>query len=827
MIPIDMRAELMRRGLLDEKVMKKMSDGEIEDRLREVFQEEAMLAYCSKVAMFDIPDIAYRSARDRLINRMRVPYVAQQGLNHARIEAELALLRCDRPPVSTGWFREAEDEPVASPLDNMGRWSVPTRRRRGTMKATTLVDIHERELQSQTPGKKEKGKPSTRSSRSLAGGVSNSSRSSTGGRKKKTTQKTAPTPSKRVPGGLFMARGGASGQDLPLHLGVAGVGTEQGIGMPHGPKYQKNPAAAVTFSRMRPRSAPGQRKPGHTKPVRVSATGLHTVAEQDRPTTAPAHGRPQSAHADEILGPSKYSEEGGDSSLVNGLQGAVHSERDFGHESTVQCNRTDLTASDYTSAATEKLDEVRALLAAALGGGSEDQAQHSSLQIALDSLDQIGRQLAVQPSGSAPDNSAYLHSPGQKQPQYRHLTPPVLTSDRGGAPTGVRRNSYTSAQNVDTRIGVHPHGSVACLQLGEVAQPRRLSRRLSLPHAARAGVGHDAAHGSARTMTSRELLLQDSRLQIESLKKELEALRQTLQNDSHKNNSNVKVRQAEERIASKERQVEELLKTRAELESKVFDATTMTRAQGQALDAVTKKMMSELAYSKLFMAQERAEKEQAEQELLASQKSLMATKRQLATTRSYVNQAIERAKSAEVKWQRAEARRHMLHAQCEEHRRAADAAAANAAAQTSTEQTKLRETMAQMQLRGLQHRLELAEAEAAKHGVLANEMEQLRKKLLAAAPEFAPDGTPLGADVPDFEDAPDRLAAESAPDQPKMPSTLGSAGLQTLDDASAELAKARQAIAKSQQPTTRPQSAATRGLTQKLVRRRTSASRLI
>lgn len=448
---------------------------------------------------------------------------------------------------------------------------------------------------------------------------------------------------------VFTARGGKAGQDYPLVLGVAGTYTELGLAVPRrvvqfdptvtAGSNPKKPAerprsapggAAVTVSRLRPRSAPGRRrKNGQVKPLQVSVAGLHVPADQPppsevagpaagppRPSTAPA-ARPAEEPPEEEddiafsrISSVGWEEEGtsvavGEEGVDGGAGERVDPPRGFAVEYSEEL-AAELTAEDFANAAQDKLDEVRALLAAALGKGARTVEGEAAerLASALDALRSIEKQLgqssSITPRGLAASTS-------------------LLGSTLGG-----------------TSAGEH------ALELAP----------LSLPSASSAE--------RAPAVTPRDTLLRDSRAQVDALEADVVVLRMEIDTPSTgggKRAGAARVAAAEDAVAAKEEQITVLLATRTELENKIYEATELTLEQKDKLEALSKRMMAELAYSKLMMEQARADKLAAEDGLAESQHALAATRRQLATSKSYVNQALERATTAETKWQRAEKNR--------------------------------------------------------------------------------------------------------------------------------------------------------------------------
>ena len=137
--------------------------------------------------------------------------------------------------------------------------------------------------------------------------------------------------------------------------------------------------------------------------------------------------------------------------------------------------------------------------------------------------------------------------------------------------------------------------------------------------------------------------------------------------------------------------------------------------------------------------------------------------------------------------------------------------------------------MGEMHRRHLESQLEKAEQRSASHRHMATELKRLQKQLAAKHTEYAPDGTPLGQDIPDFEDTPDAHdAAENAhdvaviahaatgPDDAAAPPAF----LRTMDDGELS-ASLRLATAESPPPAKpRPQSAAPRGSQQQMPKTR-------
>ena len=132
MSPHDMQEELVRRGLAANiKEAKRVPPEEVEAMLRAAIEQDIMLAYCFKLAATDLPDRAYAEGRDRLIERLKVPYAVRRSVEHAQTDAGYAFIQIDPvPPAPSNWGVDDDDEPLVSQLDSMGRWSIPIRKAR-------------------------------------------------------------------------------------------------------------------------------------------------------------------------------------------------------------------------------------------------------------------------------------------------------------------------------------------------------------------------------------------------------------------------------------------------------------------------------------------------------------------------------------------------------------------------------------------------------------------------------------------------------------------------------------------------------------------------
>ena len=117
-------------------------------------------------------------------------------------------------------------------------------------------------------------------------------------------------------------------------------------------------------------------------------------------------------------------------------------------------------------------------------------------------------------------------------------------------------------------------------------------------------------------------------------------------------------------------------------------------------------------------------KQAAEEDLAETQHALAATRRQLATSKSYVGQAMERAKLAEAKYQRAEQTRLLAQEKLQEHRQQQERRQQQ---QQQQQQAPGGEPGWTMQLRHLQAQLQAAEQQAAEQKQMAAELKKLQR----------------------------------------------------------------------------------------------------
>jgi hypothetical protein len=219
--------------------------------------------------------------------------------------------------------------------------------------------------------------------------------------------------------------------------------------------------------------------------------------------------------------------------------------------------------------------------------------------------------------------------------------------------------------------------------------------------------------------------------------------------------------QLDRMLALKEQEAAQLQGHKLALESQVYTQGVVTTDQQEEIEAIKKRMSLEMAHAALMFEETEAQAHRMAGDLTETKQHLGQARQQLAVAKGFAKQLEDRTQAVTYKLRRAEQRRleaeqALVHSQRALQQQASSSSRPAAAAASARPSAPSADVMAEMAQRRLEHQLQEAQHAIAMQQLEMDELKELKKQWqIETQHEYAPDGTRLGQDVPDFEDTAD------------------------------------------------------------------------
>ena len=211
-----------------------------------------------------------------------------------------------------------------------------------------------------------------------------------------------------------------------------------------------------------------------------------------------------------------------------------------------------------------------------------------------------------------------------------------------------------------------------------------------------------------------------------------------------------------------------------------FQATVEQQA---TIEAIRKRMDIEMAHAALMLEESESQRRRMEWEAGETTQQLSQAKQQLSVAKSFAAQLESRTSAVQHKLRMAERRRLEAEQALVHSRRALQtqgssasgaavyppSALGGASGRPGSPGNAVKDVLAEMAKRRLEQQLTQASQALDAQMAELEELKDLKRQWQIGTQEFAPDGTRLGQDVPDFEDTADHgpHASPAAPAQPQ------------------------------------------------------------